>query len=268
MEVKFDKVTYKNFIKDLNLNFKSGEITSIIGKNGSGKSQILNLIYGLYLPDSGTIKIGRKKIDKNTKISNLRKNKHEISYLKENYLNELFNINIFEDLKSGLKGSIDKENLKSLMKSFGLSEEILKKCYLEISDSEKKRICLIKLILSDSKILILDNATSGLDYKYTQNLMKVLKKLKRKDKVIILVSQSSEFVLQVSDRVIVIDNKKIILDGDKYEVMSNKNVLDNINMDIPSVINFVDIVYKIKKIKLGYRDNINDLIKDIYRHAK
>lgn len=268
MEVRFENVKYKETLKNLNINFKSGEITSLIGKNGSGKSTILNLLSCLDLPDSGEISIGRKKIDKNTRIINLKKYRNDIAYLKENYQDQLFNINIYEDLKYGLKKAINQEDLKSLIKSFGLIEEILKKSYLEISDSEKKRICLIKMFLSDSKILIFDNPDSGLDYKYIQNLVKLLKRIKRNDKVIILASHNSDFVLQVSDKIIAIDNKKNMFSGKKYEVMSNKKVLEKVNMNIPNIINFVDTVLKIKKIKLGYRDNINDLIKDIYRNAK
>lgn len=268
MEIKFNAVTYKNVLEDINVNFKEGEITSILGKNGSGKSQILDLIYCLDLPHSGDIKIGTKKINKDTKKSEFKKNRNKISYLQENHSQQLYNINIYEDLKCGLKNKINKEYLNELMKIFELSEEILTKNYLEISYSEKKKICLIKIFLNDSKILLLDNPNCGLDYKCTQNLIKLLKRLKHNNKLIILVSQNSEFILQISDKIIAIDNKKIIFDGDKYEFMNNKKNLEKINMSVPNVIKFVDNVLKTRKIKLVYRDNINDLLKDIYRNVK
>lgn len=259
MELKLDNIN-----NILNLNFKSNEITSIIGKNGSGKTDILNIIYGFKEIQEGNLKFGKNIINNEKKIKEFRKN---ISYLTEDFNNQLFNINIKEDIKYGLD-NFDKEKLNELLKLFSLDEEILSKNYSELSSGEIKKILLISAILKDSKIILLDNPTSNLDNKSIQSLIKILKRLKRKDKLIIIVSYDSDFLLQVSDRVIVIDNKKVILDGKKFDILSNEKILNKIHLDVPSVIRFENRVLQLKNIKLGYRDNINDLIKDIYRNAK
>lgn len=266
MEVKIENVCYNDNLKNINIYFNKGTITSIIGKNRSGKSTLLNLICGLELPKEGKIKIGKVSITSNTKnIDNLKKN---IFYFNENITSRLYNFNILEDFKCMLKSPIDKEYLNDLLKSFELKEEILLKNYMEISTSEKKKLCLIIMIMSNKKIIILDNPTSGLDKKSSQTLIKFLKKEKKKDKVIIIASNDSDFVLQISDKVAVLDNNKIIFNEDKYIVMSNELILNKVNMKIPDIIKFENTVLKEKNIKLGYRDNINDLIKDIYRYAK
>lgn len=267
MEIKLKNVTYKKNIKKLNLTFKENEITSIIGKNSCGKTDILDLIYCTDLLEDGEIKIGDLIIDKNIKLKKVLQIRRNISYLVDDYKKQLFNINIFEDIKYAI-GNINKELLENLLKLFDLNEDILSKNYLEISRGEKKKICLIITFLKDSKVILLDNPTSGLDYKSTQNLIKFLKKEKRNGKIIILTSYNSDFVLQVSDRVIVIDDKKFILDEDKYKAMSNKDLLNRVHFETPNIINFENRVLELKKIKLGYRDNINDLIKDIYRNVK
>ena len=104
--------------------------------------------------------------------------------------------------------------------------------------------------MKDSKVILLDNPTSGLDYKSTQNLIKFLKKEKRNGKIIILTSYNSDFVLQVSDRVIVIDDKKVILDEDKYKAMSNKDLLNRVHFETPNIINFENRVLELKKINV------------------
>ena len=120
----------------------------------------------------------------------------------------------------------------------------------------------------DSKIIILENPTLGLDTKTTQTLVKCLKKLKREEKNIIITSYNTDFLLEVSDRIVVLDNKKIIEDGNKFDILSNKKVLNKVNLNVPNIIQFIDKVKELKNIKISYRDNINDLIKDVFRYAK
>lgn len=267
MEIKLKNVKFNDNVKNLDLNFKSDEITSIIGKNTSGKSKILDLLYGDISLIDGEIKIGKFIINKNTTKKKIKELRNNISYLKETYNSYIFNINALEDVKYGLK-EINKEYLDELLNLFKIKSELLSRNYMELSRSEIKKIYLIHLLLKDSQIILLDNPNSDLDEKSVQNLIKILRKEKRKGKIIILISQDSEFVLQVSDRIIVFDNKKILLDSNKYDVMKNEKILKKVHIKTPGIIKFENRVLELKNIKLGYRDNLNDLIKDIYRNAK
>ena len=116
--------------------------------------------------------------------------------------------------------------------------------------------------------MLLNNPTEYLDNKSVQNLIKILKRKKRENKIIIIVSYDSEFILKVSDRILAIEQGKIINDSDKYLFFKNDRLLSLVNLEKPKVIEFEQLVEKLKGIRLGYRDNINDLIKDIYRNAK
>ena len=179
----------------------------------------------------------------------------------------LFNINIKEDIKFYL-GEYNESKLYELLKLFNLDSTILDNNYLELSSSEKRKILLIIGLMIDSKIIILENPTFRLDNKAIQSLVKCLKKIKREEKIIIITSYNTNFLLEIADRIVVLDNRKIIEDGNKFDVLSNKKILNKINLNIPNIIQYVDKVKELKNIKIGYRDNINDLIKDVFRYAK
>ena len=99
--------------------------------------------------------------------------------------------------------------------------------------------------------------------------MKLLKRLRNEfDKTIIIVSHDINFLHKFVDYVYLINNGKIVLEGDKYSVFSNEEVMDECGLIVPDVLHFSNLVYKKKGIKIGYRDEINDLIKDVYRYAK
>lgn len=267
MEVKFIDVQYKDIFEKLNIEIKSEQVTSIIGKNGSGKTTLLNLIFGLDTNFTGKIVIGRKSITnkiKNKDLDIIRKN---IFYLNQDYQNQLFNINVLEDIKfanSTIRGS----KIHELLKDFDLAPQILNKNYFELSNGEIKKILLIIMLIKKSKIILLDDPTSGLDQKSISNLIKLIKKEKRNGKLIIIASQDVEFLLSVSDDIIIIDGGKIVKKDNKYEVFSNQTLLNKCALKMPNIIEFRENVLKRKKVKLMYRDNINDLMKDIYRNVK
>ena len=267
MAIKFVDVKYKGIFDNINLEIKENEITSIVGKNGSGKTNFLNLIFGLDLNFFGKIVVNRKNIElkiSNKKIEQIRKS---TAYLSQDYKKELFNINIFEDLKYGVS-NFDENRLAELLKLFSLNKEILNKNYFDLSDGEIKKILLIGIFIKDSKIILLDDPTSGLDSKSIENLVKLLKKEKRNNKIILIASQNSEFLFSVSDKILIINDSKIIEQDNKYKFFENKFNLNKCGLNIPNILNFRETTLKKKGIKLAYRDNINDLIKDIYRSAK
>lgn len=267
MEIKLNKIKYKNIFEKLNIQINDSTLTGIIGKNGSGKSTLLNIIYGLYNNFEGEVYIDKEVINKSNikdKIQNIRK---DIFYLKQEYQDSLFCINVLEDIKYSIP-KIDLEKLNDLLKMFDLDEKILKKNYLDLSNSEIKRILIIKMFLKDYKIILLDDPTSDLNQKSISNLIKLLKREKYNDKLVLISSTDSEFLLKTCDNYIIIDGKKVYLKNGKYSVFNDATLLNRINLSMPSVLAFKLYVDNKKKIKLVYRDNINDLIKDIYRNVK
>ena len=266
MEIKLNNVCTKK-LKNISVKFTEGEITALIGNTQSIKRDIINVIVGLEKIASGEVKYGRSKQNQNTSEEKMLDIKKNIFHLSENSKDMLFNINIKEDIKFYLD-EYDELRLGELLKNFNLSKKILENSYLDLSDSEVRKILLIIAIMSSAKILILENPNIIIDNKSIQTLIKELKKLKREEKIILMTSYNSDFLLQVSDNVVVVDDNDVIKEGNKYEIFADSDLLEKVNFKVPKVLEFINKLKKLKNIKLGYRDNINDLIKDIYRHAK
>ncbi len=262
MEIKFENVSYKQ-LNNITISFKNNEITSLISEDIS-KNNILELIYFMDNIKGGNIKILNYNID--SKLDNKKKSKirNDIAYLGNDF--NLFNINILEDIKFA-NSKVDLEYLNELLELFKLNSNILKKNHLELSSSEKMKISLISLILKDSKIIILNNPTRSLDKKSIESLIKILKR-KKKDKIILISSMDSNFMFSISDKIIAVSNNKIKAFDNKYDAFEDEKLINSLKLEVPNILKFKKEALKLKNVKLARTDNINDLIKDIYRNAK
>lgn len=253
MEIVLKDIKSDN-LKNINMEAKCNEISVIIGKNNSKKEELINLICNKEKQIEGIVEY---KDCVNEKIY----------HLKENYNDMLFGVNVKEDIKYYL-GNYDGNELLQYLNNFSLNKEILNKNYLELSTSEIKKILLIIGFISKSKILVLENPTCKLDNKGIQALIKILKKIKRANKIVLITSYNTDFLLEISDKIFIIDDDRIIKAGTKYDIFLNKTLLNKINLEMPKTLQFVDTVKKTNGVKLSNRDNINDLIKDVYRNVK
>ena len=266
MEIELSNVCTKNLI-NISVKFNKNKINSLITDKDNTKVEFLNLLCCEESINSGVIKYEEVEIDYKSIFQKKLEIRKKIYYLKDNYESMLFNININEDIKYYIN-NYDQKKLEELLKLFHLNTDILEKNYLELSSSEIRKVLLIIGLIGDYKIIIFNDPTLKLDNKAVQSLIKSLKKLKREDKLVIISSNDTNFLLEVSDEIMVIKNKKVLDQGNKYEILSNDKLLNKLNLKVPNILEFVNAIKKLKNIKIGYRDNINDLIKDIFRYAK
>ena len=285
MEIKFNNVDYiynKNLsiknkvIDNINVSFKEGEITSIIGRSGSGKTTMAELMNALIFPSNGTIEIGSyllnsKGIKNNKKINNLRVNVGLVFQFPEE---QFFNMTVKDEISFGMKyfnyktKDIDKR-VSDALKMVGLDDDYLGRNPFTLSNGEKRKVAIASIIAFNPKVIILGEPTIGLDSSSKKNLLQLIRKLKQRlNKTIVLISHDIELVHQVSDYVIVLDNGNVIAEGDKYTVFKQEEMLKEYGIVVPKIIEFSNKVLDKKGIKIGYRDEINDLIKDIYRYVK
>jgi energy-coupling factor transport system ATP-binding protein len=266
MEIKFKNVKCEYIFNNINIDIKENEITAIIGKNGSGKTTFMDLIFGINNDFDGEIIVDKTVISRKARKKTILKARESIGYIRQNNEKDLFNINALEDIKYGLS-NLDTKKLEEQLSAFNLDDRILYRCYSDLSGGEKKKILVIKQLIRDSKILMFDDITKDLDSKSISTLIKILKREKRNGKIIIISSMDSDFLLRIADSFIILDNGKVINSIDKYNIFTDTQILDRVGMSVPSVLDF-KMKANLKKIKLMYRDNIDDLIKDVYRNAE
>lgn len=281
MEVKFNHVFYvynektplsKIVLGDINTTFKEGKITGIMGKSGSGKTTLIELINALIIPTKGNIQVGSRVISKTRKIKNINNLRYKIGLVFQVPEEQFFCKTVKEEIEFGMK--YFKKSVKSIEKHvsdalimMGLDDSYLNRNPFTLSSGEMRKVAIASVLAFNPKIIILDEPTIGLDNKSKENLIKIIKLLKnRYKKTIIVVSNDTDLLLKISDNVILLDKGKIILEGNKYDVF--KQDISKYGLKRPKIIEFEQLVLEKKGIKIGYRDDINDLMKDVYRYVK
>ena len=284
MEVKFENVSFsynpntsieKEVLKNINLIIEEGKITSIIGKSGSGKTTIAELIDFLIIPTEGKITIGENEITpKKSTLSKTKKIRKDVGLVFQFPEEQFFNMTVEDEIAFSLKyykyktDELKKRVLDSLT-MVGLDESYLKRNPFTLSNGEKRKVAIASTLALNPKIIIFDEPTIGMDSQSKKKFISLLRKLKtRYQKTIILISHDIDFIHVLSDYIYVLDNKSIYMEGKKYDVFKRQEELENIEIKVPKMIEFSNLVKNTKGIKIGYRDNINDLIKDIYRYVK
>lgn len=212
LEVKKLKVSYNGHIaiENVNLKVNQGEYIALVGENGSGKSTLIKTIMGLKKQDEGEVKL-------NLDLS-------EVSYLAQTNLKEInFPATAEEIIMTGCQKSKklpfytkeDKENFKEVVDKMGI-KDIINRRIGDLSGGQKQRILLARSLIRNPKMIILDEAQTGLDVHITKDLYKILEKLnKEKNITIIMATHDLDELENIKPRIICIA-KTIKYDG-KFE---------------------------------------------------
>jgi len=212
-------------LNSINLEFKGGKMTSLVGHSGSGKSTIMNLIPRFYDPQSGDITIDKQSIYKTT-INSLRK---EISMVSQE--TTLFDDTIKNNIKYAKEDATAEEVLNVSKLSFcdefinklpDKYETIIGENGVRLSGGEKQRLSIARAMLKKSSIILLDEATSSLDSETESKIQEALKVL-TKDKTTIVIAHRLSTILN-SSNIYVIDSGKIVGSG-KHEDLLRKSEL-------------------------------------------
>lgn len=228
--------------RDVSLSVNRGEILSILGENGSGKTTLMNMISGIYFPDSGQIFIDGKEVV-------IRSPKdafdHKIGMIHQHFkLVDVFSAT--ENIILGLKGK-DKYNVKESAKKveeishkYGFDIDPNKMIH-EMSVSEKQTVEIIKVLYRGADILILDEPTAVLTPQETQKLFAILRRMRDDGKSIIIITHKLHEVLSLSDRVSVLRKGEYVgtvntadtNESELTEMMVGKKISLNIHRSEP-----------------------------------
>ena len=189
----------------VDLAVRRGEILALLGENGSGKSTLMNILSGIYAPDSGSIAIGGEKV----KI----RSPQDAEKLGIGMIHQHFKLvealTALENIIGGLKGGMFLHNhrrareIKELCARYGLSIDLRKKVY-DMSIGEKQTVEIMKAIYRQAKILILDEPTAVLTPQETRKLFEILRTMKADGCAIIIITHKLDEVMEISDNVTVL----------------------------------------------------------------
>lgn len=229
------------------LSIKEKEFIGIIGHTGSGKSTLIQLMNGLIKPSEGEIYFRGKNIAE--KDFNKRQLHFSVGLVFQYPESQLFEETVLSDVMYGpLNKGYEKEQAEEIakksLKSLGIDEEYFDKSPFDLSGGQKRRVAIAGVIAMEPDIIILDEPTAGLDPLTKDRLLESLKSLRQnKGKTIIIVSHSMEDVANYVERVIVINEGRIVFDDATKQVFKNIDELEKMGLAVPTV------TYVMRKLK-------------------
>lgn len=199
-------------VRNVSFEIEEGEFTAIVGTSGSGKSTLLNLIGGLDNPTSGKIIVKGKEINNlNRKELTLFRRKN-IGFVFQNYsLMPVLNVYDNVALPVTFDKKKNKKHIESLLKELGVWDK-RKKYPSELSGGQQQRVAIARALANHPDIILADEPTGNLDSKTTEEVIDLLKKSSRKYKQTVLMVTHNDLLAQQCDRVIRIEDGKIIED--------------------------------------------------------
>ena len=236
---KIENVNYKypleekQALKNINIEIKKGEFWAVIGKNGSGKTTFCNMLRR-FVPDfyKGELTGKITLEDKELKDYSQKELVQKIGFVFQNPFTQISGVKdtVFEEIAYGLENlGLDKEEIISRI------EKILKLLEIEklrdrnpydLSGGQKQRVALASIIAMDPDILVIDEPTSQLDPKGTEDIFKIINLMANEGKTIILVEHKLELIAEYAQNILVFDEGEIILSGKAEEVLNNKILLE------------------------------------------
>ncbi len=226
-------------INDVNLTIEKGELVGVIGHTGSGKSTLISHFNGLLKPDAGKVLVDGTDIwrDKET----LRNTRFKVGLCFQYPEYQLFEETVFKDIAFGpknmkLSGAEVKERVLRAAEFVGVKPEHLDKSPFDLSGGEKRRVAIAGVMSMEPEVLIFDEPAAGLDPQGRRELIKLIKDYREQTgSAVVIVSHSMEDIASLADKVIVMNNSRIEMQGTVDEVYSRGEELRRIGLNIPEI---------------------------------
>lgn len=231
----YGKTKDAELIHGISLSIEDGEFVALTGENGAGKSTFSKLLAGILKPSDGKICVNG--IDtKKAKNSMLAKT---TGFLFQNPDRQLCTYTVRDEiafgqkaLKTGTEEEISKRTEK-IIERFGFNPD---EAPFSLSRGQRQRLALASIIAVEPKVMILDEPTTGLDYKECMEIMSAVKELNKNGTTVIMVCHDMELVLDFARRMIVLADGKIEADGKTLEIMCRKEILQKACLLPPQII--------------------------------
>lgn len=236
---KLENVSYqyplenRKVLKNINLDIKKGEFWVVIGKNGSGKTTLCSILRR-FVPDfykgelTGKITLEGKELREYSQKEIVQK----IGFVFQNPFTQISGVKdtVFEEIAYGLENlGLEREviisEVEKILKLLEI-EKLRDRNPYDLSGGQKQRVALASIIAMNPDILVIDEPTSQLDPKGTEDIFKIINLMANEGKTIILVEHKLELIAEYAQNILVLDEGEIILSGKAEEVLNNKILLE------------------------------------------
>ncbi len=198
--------------QDIHLSVASGEILGLLGENGAGKTTLMNVLYGLYQPDAGQIKINGQPVQLTSPLESIL---HGIGMVHQHFM-LIQNHTVIENIALGYKDTPFffpkiklQEKIQQFSRQFDFTIDLNKKIW-QLSAGEQQRVEIIKALLNGADLLILDEPTSVLTPKEIEELITILRRMKQDGHSVIFISHKLDEIMNICDRVTVLRKGRIV----------------------------------------------------------
>ena len=220
-------------LKDITLSIRKGEFLSIIGSNGGGKTTLAKHFNGLLLPTEGNIYTNGK----NTKESNLKEHSQIVGFVFQNPDHQIFAQTVFEEVSFtpkllGLPEQEIEKRVRESLEAVSMTGFINADPF-SLTKGERQRLAVASVLSAKPEVIVLDEPSTGLDYKELSSMMELLKNLNSKGHTIIIITHSLHVVASYCHRTIVINGGEIIFDLTTREVFQKERELLKAHLKLP-----------------------------------
>lgn len=245
--IKFDNVSFSYqttdendnpvsipVLKDFNLSIEQGSFVAILGHNGSGKSTVAKLTNGILFADSGTVTVNGKVAKNDDTIYDIRR---DAGMVFQNPDNQIVSSIVEEDVAFGVENlgvpaDDCRKRVDDALKTVGMYEYRLK-TPSKLSGGQKQRVAVAGIIAMKPKCIILDEPTAMLDPNGRKEVIDTVMKLNKEEGItIVLITHYMDEAVK-ADRVVVMDNGKIMLDGTPREVFADVDKMNSLSLEVP-----------------------------------
>ena len=226
-------------LENVSFAVERGEFVGVIGHTGSGKSTLMQHLNGLLKPEAGEILLDGVDIWSNKKIT--RESRFRVGLVFQYPEYQLFEETVYKDIafgpkNMGLKSAEIDRRVREAAKLVGLTDTQLQVSPFDLSGGQKRRVAIAGVIAMEPEVLVLDEPTAGLDPEGREEVLSNIEAYRRsKNATIMMVSHSMNDVARLADRLLVMNDATLAMEGTPEQVFTRAQDLVDMGLDIPEI---------------------------------